>query len=192
MAFALLVSWFVAVIFTPYLGVKFLPNIPAKVDGHHSIYGTKNYERFRRLIRLCVDYKWVTLGVTMGLFGVAVAGMAIVKKQFFPNSDRTELTLEINLPAGSAFTVTEQTVRRIEQAMLALPEAKRVTSYIGEGAPRFFFSLNSELPNPAFAQVVVQTENPKERDILKDKIRGLVAEGRFTEARVRVLSLIHI
>lgn len=185
-AFALLVSWFVAVIFTPYLGVKFLPNIPAKVGGHHSIYGTKNYERFRRLIRLCVDYKWVTLGVTMGLFGVAVAGMAIVKKQFFPNSDRTELTLEINLPAGSAFTVTEQTVRRIEQAMLALPEAKRVTSYIGEGAPRFFFSLNSELPNPAFAQVVVQTENPKERDILKDKIRGLVAEGRFAEARVRV------
>ncbi len=185
-AFSLLVSWFVAVIFTPYLGVKLLPDIPAKAHGHESIYHTKNYERFRRLIRLCVDHKWVTLGVTAGLFGASVAGMAVVKKQFFPNSDRTELTLEINLPAGSAFTATEQTVRRIEQAMLALPEAKHVTSYVGEGAPRFFFSLNSELPNPAFAQVVVQTENPRQRDILKAKIRGLVAEGRFPEARVRV------
>ncbi len=185
-AFSLLVSWLVAVVFTPYMGVKLLPDIPAKADGHQSIYGTKNYERFRRLIRACVDYKWATLGVTAGLFAASVAGMAVVKKQFFPNSDRTELTLEINLPAGSAFAVTERTVQRIETAMLALPEAKRVTSYLGEGAPRFFFSLNSELPNPAFAQVVIQTENPKQRDLLKAKIRGLVAEGRFPEARVRV------
>jgi multidrug efflux pump subunit AcrB len=185
-AFSLLVSWLVAVIFTPYMGVKLLPDIPAKAHGRQSIYGTKNYERFRRLIRACVDHKWMTLGVTAGLFAASVAGMAVVKKQFFPNSDRTELTLEINLPAGSAFAVTERTVRRIEAAMLALPEAKHVTSYIGEGAPRFFFSLNSELPNPAFAQVVIQTGDPKQRDILKNKIRELVAEGRFPEARVRV------
>ncbi|PTY08737.1 MFS transporter [Opitutaceae bacterium EW11] len=189
-AFSLLVSWFVAVIFTPYLGVKLLPNIAANAHAHPSIYGTKNYERFRRLIRTCVDYKWVTLGVTVGLFGVSVAGMAIVKKQFFPNSDRTELTLEINLPAGSAFATTEQTVGRIEKDMMTLPEAKHVASYIGEGAPRFFLSLNSELPNPAFAQVVVQTENPKQRDILKHKIRELVAEGRFPEARVRVTQFV--
>jgi multidrug efflux pump subunit AcrB len=112
--------------------------------------------------------------------------MTIVKKQFFPNSDRVELTLEINLPAGSAFSATDQTVHRIEQAMLALPEAKNVASYIGQGAPRFFFSLNSELPNPAFAQVVIQTENPEQREVLKKKIRALVAEGKFPEARVRV------
>ena len=185
-AFSLLISWFVAVIFTPYMGVKLLPNIAPQSGGHHSIYHTKNYERFRRLIRASVDHKWLTLGVTVGLFSVSVLGMTVVKKQFFPNSDRTELTLEINLPAGSAFTTTDQTVRRIEKVMMALPEAKHVTSYIGEGAPRFFFSLNSELPNPAFAQVVIQTENPKQRDILKHKIRGLVAEGRFPEARVRV------
>ena len=185
-AFALVVSWFVAVIFTPYLGVKLLPNIPVKADEHHSIYGTKNYQRFRRLIRLCVDHKWVTLGFTVGLFAVSVVGMTIVKKQFFPNSDRVELTLEVNLPAGSAFSTTERTVRRIEKVMLALPEAKHVTSYIGQGAPRFFFSLNSELPNPSFAQVVIQTESPKQRDILKKKIRDLVTEGNFPEARVRV------
>jgi multidrug efflux pump subunit AcrB len=185
-AFSLLVSWFVAVIFTPYMGVKLLPEIPVKTDAHHSIYGTKNYERFRRLIRICVDHKWLTLGVTAGLFAVSVLGMGLVKKQFFPNSDRVELTLEINLPAGSAFSTTEKTVHRIEQAMLALPEAKHVTSYIGEGAPRFFFSLNSELPNPSFAQVVIQTENPHERDVLKNKIRALVAEGAFPEARVRI------
>lgn len=185
-AFSLLVSWFVAVIFTPYMGVKLLPNFAPKSGDHHSIYHTKNYERFRRLIRFCVDRKWLTLGVTVALFSLSVLGMTVVKKQFFPNSDRTELTLEVNLPAGSAFAKTEQTVRRIEQAMMALPEAKHVTSYIGEGAPRFFFSLNSELPNSAFAQVVIQTENPQQRDILKNKIRGLVAEGSFPEARVRV------
>ena len=185
-AFSLLVSWFVAVIFTPYMGVALLPDIARKADDHHSIYRTKNYERFRRLIRTCVDRKWLTLGGTAGLFVLSVLGMALVKKQFFPNSDRVELTLEINLPAGSAFSATEKTVHRIEQAMLALPEAKQVTSYIGQGAPRFFFSLNSELPNPAFAQVVIRTANPRERDALKTKIRDLVAEGRFPEARVRV------
>lgn len=189
-AFSLLVSWFVAVLFTPYLGVKLLPNIPAKAHGHESIYGTKNYERFRRLIRFCVDRKWLTLGITAGLFAVSVLGMSLVKKQFFPNSDRTELTLEINLPAGSAFSTTERTVRRIEQAMAAFPEAKHVASYIGQGAPRFFMSLNSELPNAAFAQMVINTENPKQRDILKAKIRGLVAEGRFSEARVRVTQFV--
>ncbi len=185
-AFSLLVSWFVAVIFTPYMGVKLLPDIPPKVDAHHSIYSTRNYERFRRLIRICVDHKWFTAGITAGLLSASALGMTVVKKQFFPNSDRVELTLEINLPAGSAFSATERTVRRIEQAMLALPEATHVTSYIGQGAPRFFFSLNSELPNPSFAQVVIQTGNPRQRDILKNKIRGLVAEGRFPEARVRV------
>lgn len=185
-AFSLLVSWFVAVIFTPYLGVKLLPDIPHKAGDHHAIYGTKNYERFRRLIRFCVDRRWLVLGITVGLFVVSVLGMSLVKKQFFPNSDRTELTLEINLPAGSAFATTDQTVRRIEQAVGAFPEAQHVTSYIGQGAPRFFMSLNSELPNAAFAQVVIQTESPKQRDIVKGKIRALVAEGRFPEARVRV------
>jgi multidrug efflux pump subunit AcrB len=189
-AFSLLVSWFVAVVFTPYMGVKLLPNIPQKADDHHSIYGTKNYERFRLLIRICVDHKWLTLGITVGLFAVSVLGMSLVKKQFFPNSDRTELTLEITLPAGSAFSTTEQTVHRIEKAMEAFPEAQHVTSYIGQGAPRFFMSLNSELPNPAFAQMVIQTENPKQRDVLKNKIRELVAEGKFAEARVRVTQFV--
>src|ERR1044071_6021241 len=95
-AFSLLVSWFVAVIFTPYMGVKLLPNIPPKGGDHHSIYGTKNYEWFRRFIRACVDHKWLTVGITAGLFAGAVLGMTVVKKQFFPNSDRVELTLEIN------------------------------------------------------------------------------------------------
>src|SRR5205814_5128470 len=76
-AFSLLVSWFVAVIFTPYMGVKLLPNIAPKADAHHSIYRTKNYERFRRLIRFCVDHKWVTLGLTGGLFAVSVLGLTV-------------------------------------------------------------------------------------------------------------------
>ncbi|MDF3057283.1 MAG: transporter [Rariglobus sp.] len=185
-AFALIVSWFVAVIFTPYMGVKLLPPIAPVVGGHHSIYGTKNYERFRRIIRLCVDRKWMTMTITVSLFALSVFGIKFVQKQFFPNSDRVELTLEVSLPAGGALSATEKTVQRIEQALLALPEAKQVTSNIGQGSPRFIMSLNSELPNPAFAQVVIRTESPEQRDLLKNKIRRLVADGRFPEARVRV------
>jgi multidrug efflux pump subunit AcrB len=189
-AFSLLVSWFVAVIFTPYMGVKLLPDIKHRAGDHPSIYGTRNYERFRRLIRSCVDRKWLTLGLTAGLFTLSVLGMSLVKKQFFPNSDRTEITLEVNLPAGSAFAATDETVHRIEKAITGFPEARHVTSYIGQGAPRFFMALNSELPNPSFAQIVIQTDSPKQRDLLKEKIRSLVADGQFAEARVRVTQFV--
>lgn len=185
-AFSLLTSWVVAVYFVPYIGVKILPNIKVVKGGHAAIYATKNYERLRRMIRACVDHKWLAAGLTIALFALAVVGMGSVMKQFFPNSDRPELSIEVYLPPGSAFATTEATVVKIEAALASQLEAKTVTSYVGAGTARFILSLDPLLPNPAYAQIIVRTEDAKSRDALKERFRGMIAEGRFPDARVNV------
>ncbi len=189
-AFSLIVSWVVAVTFTPYLGVKLLPNIETVEGGHAAIYATRNYQRLRRVVRLSVDHKWMAAGITVALFAAAAVGMGKVEKQFFPNSERSELIVEVTLPTGSAFATTEASVRKVEAAVRALPEAGEITSYIGQGMPRFVLSFDPELPDPAFAQIVVQTADSHARDVLRGKVRKLVDDGRFPEARVRVLQIV--
>ncbi|GJE81912.1 efflux RND transporter permease subunit [Methylorubrum thiocyanatum] len=188
--FSLIISWIVAVTFTPYLGVKLLPDIKTVAGGHEAIYATKNYQRLRRVVRACVDYKWLAAGITVGLFALAVVGMGRVEKQFFPNSERPELIVEVTLPTGSAFATTEASVRKVEAAIRGLPEAREITSYIGQGMPRFVLSFDPELPDPAFAQIVVQTSDAASRDALRIKLRRLVSDGLFPEARVRVLQIV--
>jgi multidrug efflux pump subunit AcrB len=180
----------VAVTFTPYLGVKLLPDIQRVEGGHEAIYATRNYQRLRFAVRASVDHKWLAAGITVGLFALAVVGMGKVEKQFFPNSERSELIVEVTLPTGSAFATTEASVRKVEAAVRALPEAREITSYIGQGMPRFVLSFDPELPDPAFAQIVVQTADAHARDVLRGKVRQLVDEGRFPEARVQVLQIV--
>ena len=189
-SFSLIVSWIVAVTFTPYLGVKLLPNIKRVEGGHAAIYATKNYERLRRVVRMSVDHKWMAAGIIAALFAGAVVAMGKVEQQFFPNSERAELIVEVTLPAGSAFATTEASVKKVEAAVRDLPEAGEITSYIGQGMPRFVLSFDPELPDPAFAQIVVQTVDSHARDALRVKVRKLVDEGRFPEARVRVLQIV--
>jgi multidrug efflux pump subunit AcrB len=189
-AFSLIVSWIVAVTFTPYLGVKLLPDIRQVEGGHAAIYATRNYQRLRRVVRLSVDHKWLAAGITVALFAAAAAGMGKVEKQFFPNSERSELIVEVTLPTGSAFATTEASVRKVEAAVRAIPEAGEITSYIGQGMPRFVLSFDPELPDPAFAQIVVQTADAHARDVLRGKVRQLVDAGGFPEARVRVLQIV--
>ncbi|KAA0121897.1 efflux RND transporter permease subunit [Methylobacterium sp. P1-11] len=188
--FSLIISWIVAVTFTPYLGVKLLPDIKKVEGGHEAIYATKNYERLRRVVRASVDHKWLAAGITVGLFALAVVGMGKVEKQFFPNSERPELIVEVTLPTGSAFSTTEASVRKVEAAVRQMPEAREITSYIGQGMPRFVLSFDPELPDPAFAQIVVQTSDAASRDALRIKLRKLVSDGLFPEARVRVLQIV--
>lgn len=187
--FALITSWVVAVTFTPYLGVVMLPNIKPRHD-HGSMYSTKMYNRFRNLVRLAVDRRGVTIAITVGLFLLSGAGMAVVNKQFFPNSDRTELTVEVKMPVGSAFEATKALTGRLEADLQKQPEATDVSAYIGQGAPRFFFSLNPELPNPAYAQVVIQTKDVEARARLKARIRQWAMDGRYPQARVRVTQFV--
>src|ERR1051325_2323257 len=188
--FALIVSWIVAVIFTPYLGVKMLPAIKPVEGGHHAIYGTPNYRRLRSLITFAVRHKFVTSAIVAVAFVLAGAGMGAVKQQFFPTSDRPEVLVEVRLPEGTSIETTTATVEKLEQWLNHQSEAKIVTSYIGQGAPRFFFAMAPELPDPAFAKVVVLTPHAEAREALKQRLREAVSQGLAPEANVRVTQLV--
>jgi multidrug efflux pump subunit AcrB len=182
---ALLTSWIVAVTFTPYLGVKLLPNIPAIKGGYAAIYETPNYQRFRRSIVWSVEHKFVVAGVVVLIFFASAVGMGFVKQQFFPSSDRPEVLIDVTLPQGTSIETTRATVTKVEKWLLAQPETKIVSSFIGGGAPRFWLAYNPDLPVPNFAKMIIQTPNPKERDKLILRFRQEVAAGLAPEARLR-------
>src|SRR2546426_3949174 len=188
--FSLIASWIVAVGFTPYLGVKLLPEIKTVKGGHAGIYSTPGYQRLRPFITLCVRKRFTVAGMVVGAFLLAGGGMTVVKKQFFPNSDRPELLVEVQLPLGTSIETTSTATKKIEQWLLQQPEAKIVTAYIGAGAPRFFFSYNPELPDPSFAKIVVLTPNAEARDRLKLRLRQATADGLAPEARIRATQLV--
>jgi multidrug efflux pump subunit AcrB len=187
---ALIASWLVAVIFTPYLGVKMLPHLKKVEGGHDAIYNTSHYNRFRQILERVIARKWLVAASVVGLFVLAVLGMAVVKKQFFPISDRPEVLVEVQMPYGTSITQTSVATWKVEVWLAQQEEAKIVTAYIGQGAPRFYFSMGPELPDPSFAKIVVRTDNQNERDALKHRLRQAIANGLAAEARVRVTQLV--
>ena len=189
-AFSLLMSWLVAVVFTPYLGVKLLPAVAAVPGGARAIYDTPRYRQLRALVAWCVRRKGTVALVVLLMFGASVAAMVVVKKQFFPVSERPELIVEVTLPSGSDIAATQRTTETVEGWLRQQPESRVVTAYIGQGAPRFFFSLSQELPDPAFAKIIVLTAGAAERDRLRQRLRERVADGLAPEARVRATQLL--
>ncbi len=188
--FALIASWFVAVIFTPYMGVKMLPAIKPIEGGHAAIYRTPRYERVRSIIAWAVRRKLLVALATLGAFLIAGAGMALVNKQFFPASDRPEVLVEVQMPKGTAIAQTGEAAKQVETWLRKQPEAKVVTTYVGQGAPRFFMSLSPELPDPSFAKIIVLTADEEARDALKVRLREAAAEGLAPQARVRATQLV--
>jgi multidrug efflux pump subunit AcrB len=189
-AFALTASWVVAVAFTPYLGVALLPEVKPGAGGYAAIYDTPNYRRLRAAIAWSVRRKFFICGAVLAAFALAVVGLGVVSKQFFPTSDRPELLVEVQMPEGGSIEATSAASARVEKWLKQQPEAKIVTSYIGQGATRFFFSYNPELPDPSFAKIIILTPDAQARDALKARLRGAVAEGLAPEARLRVLQLV--
>lgn len=187
---ALIASWVVAVVFTPYLGVKMLPNFKKVEGGHDAIYDTPRYNRFRRLLGRVIARKWLVAGAVVGLFALAIGGMAIVKKQFFPISDRPEVLVEVQMPYGTSINQTDAATAKLEAWLAKQKEAKIVTAYIGQGAPRFYLAMGPELPDPSFAKIVIRTDSQEERDALKQRLRQAVADGLAPGARVRVTQLV--
>ncbi|PAN93600.1 MFS transporter [Enterobacter cloacae] len=187
---ALIASWFVAVVFTPYLGVKILPNIPVVEGGHAAIYNTSRYNRFRLLLGRVIARKWWVAGSVVAIFILAVLGMGLVKKQFFPTSDRPEVLVEVQMPYGTSIAQTSAATAKIEAWLSKQPEAKIVTAYIGQGSPRFYLAMAPELPDPSFAKVVILTDSETSREALKLRLREAVASGLAPEARVRVTQLV--
>lgn len=187
---ALIASWFVAVVFTPYLGVKILPAIPKVEGGHAAIYDTPRYNRFRRMLSRVIAGKWRVAGAVVAIFILATFGMGLVKKQFFPTSDRPEVLVEVQMPYGTSIEQTRAATAKIEAWLSQQPEANIVTAYIGQGSPRFYLAMAPELPDPSFAKIVILTDSETSREALKFRLREAVASGLAPEARVRVTQLV--
>ena len=185
-ALALLISWFVAVLFTPYLGYVLLKVKPAgSADGHHELFDTPFYTRFRRIVDWCVDWRKTTIALTLAGFFLGVFGFRFIEQQFFPDSSRLELMVELWLPEGSSYQATEAQTKKFERFIMQQSGVESVTSYVGTGSPRFYLPLDPIFPQTNVAQIVVLPEDTKARTILRDKIIDIFKKD-FPEVRGRV------
>ncbi|WP_022956123.1 efflux RND transporter permease subunit [Perlucidibaca piscinae] len=186
---ALIVSWFVAVLFTPYLGVVLLPDNLAS-RGHHDPYDRPIYTRLRAWVDWCVAHRRSVLLGTVALFVLAVAGMKLVQQQFFPTASRPELLVELRLKEGASFQATQQEVIRLEKILAKDKDIAFFTAYTGQGSPRFYLSLQPELPNPGYAQFVIMTRDLEAREAVRARLLALFeADREFPTLRGRVLRL---
>lgn len=187
-AIALIASWFVAVIFTPYIGVKLLPNFNHGKHNHdpHAIYETRMYRGLRRVIEWCVRRRGTVVLATIGVFVLSVVGFGHVQQQFFPLSERPELFLQLRLPEGTAFNVTKESVKKAEALLKDDKDIATYTTYVGQGSPRFWLGLNPQLPNEAFSETVIVSKDVAARERIKARLEKAVADGALSEARVRV------
>jgi multidrug efflux pump len=185
-AIALLASWTVAGMFTPYLGVKLLPNVKVHHDADpNAIYHTPLYRRLRAAVEWCVQRRSWVVAATVAAFAIAVVGFTRIPQQFFPTSERNELFIQLRMPDGSAIAATTAAAQRAEQLLVGDDDAATWTTYVGQGPPRFWLGLDPALPNESYAEIVVVAKDIKARERLKQKIDTAVANGAVTEARVR-------
>jgi multidrug efflux pump len=187
-AIALVASWLVAVVFTPYLGVKMLPALKKLGHRHdpHAIYETRFYRALRRVIEWCVKRRVTVVLATVGVFALSIVGFGHVQQQFFPLSERPELFFQLRLPAGTSIGTTLESVKRAEWLLKGDKDITTYTAYIGQGSPRFWLGLNPQLPNESFAEIVIVSKDVEARERIKERIEKAVADGALSEARVRV------
>ena len=196
---ALLVSWVASVVFVPLLGAWLLrvpPHVAAAraqalnsgepaVHQPHEVFDTPFYNSFRRLVRWCVVHRWLTIGATAALFGLGVFGMTKVQQQFFPDSVRPEILVDLWSPEGTSFAATEDVARRAEARLLAEPGVTGVTQWIGAGVPRFYLPLDQIFPQTNVSQLIVMPHDLATRAQLLKQIPAVLAQ-EFPEVRGRV------
>ncbi len=189
--FALITSWVVAVVFTPYLGVKLLPDIK-RVEGgaYEHIYSTPNYKRLRGIVSWSVAHRWLVTGVTVAAFLLSGFGMGFVKKQFFPDSDRSEVLVEVQLPEGASIGATSKVAGKVEAFLKTQKDATSVATYVGGGGPRFVLPYSPELPDPSFAKIIVNTRDDAARDRVELALRQQIANGLAPNAQIRVTQFV--
>jgi multidrug efflux pump len=192
---ALLVSWVVAVVFTPYLGYKILdPAKLAAIGAKHGgdVYNSPFYQRFRSLVVWCLRRRWLVIATTIAAFAVSIMVFStVVKKQFFPDSSRPELLIELWLPQGASLKATESAVERVEAMLKGDQAIKSESAYVGNSPPRFYLPLNQQLFADNFAEFIVVTKGLKEREDLKRRLEARFADGNgaWSSLRTRVLRL---
>jgi len=185
---ALLVSWIVAVVFTPYLGVLLLPDVKTRTT-EHALYDRGIYRRLRGVVRWSVRHRIMVVAATVAMFLAAGAGMGLVRQQFFPNSSRPELIVDVTLRQGASHQATEAAVRQVEAQLQGDHDVRWFTSYIGGGPPRFFLAFNPALPNDAIATIVLTTTDADARERVRARLMALALNETVPTARVRVSRL---
>jgi multidrug efflux pump subunit AcrB len=182
---ALLISWVVSVYFVPYLGARLL-HTRSKVQGQaHELFDTPFYSAFRRAVNWCVAHRWLTIAATIGLFALGVAGMSKVQQQFFPDSSRPEILVDLWLPEGSTIKASNELAQRFEQRLAREPEVQSISTWIGTGVPRFYLPLDVIFDTTNVAQAIVLPHSLAEREALRLRLPQILA-AEFPEARARV------
>jgi multidrug efflux pump subunit AcrB len=183
---AVVFSWFVSGVITPYLAVKMLPDLKKHEGGDP--YHTPFYQKLRRLIDRAIERRWWVIGATVAAFGLAIVGSRLVPQQFFPNSDRPELIVELRLKEGASFAATAEQVKKMEAVLARDEDVKFFTAYTGAGQPRFYLALDPELPNPGYAAFVVMTKGLDAREKVRSRLMTS-ANDQFPGVWVRVTRL---
>ena len=197
---ALIASWFVAVVFTPHIGVKLLPDFHKKPgEEHHVPFQSPFHRTLRSIIRVCVHRPLYVVSITFAMFVGSMIGFTQLQQQFFPLSSRTELMVDVRMNEGASSEATYRMIERIEGVLQPLlepadgkeqPSVDRFTSYVGAGAARFFLALNPDLPNPSFAKIIIQTTSIPAREALRAELkRRFEQDEYFSDASLRVMRL---
>ena len=188
---ALVISWFVSVFFVPYLGWLMLHNRPrlsaeaGAAGDAHELFDTPFYSRFRRLVDWCVRHRWITIALTLATFVAGLAGMGKVQQQFFPDSSRPEILVDLWLPEGSTVLQSREIAQRFEARMMAEPGVESVTTWIGAGVPRFYLPLDQIFPQSNVSQTILLPKDLATREALRVRLPALLA-AEFPEVRGRV------
>ncbi|MEO8023394.1 efflux RND transporter permease subunit [Polaromonas sp.] len=185
---ALVLSWIVSVYFVPYLGTLLLKAKPVPVGaeaGHQEHFDTPFYRGFRRLVNWCVQYRWITIGATILVFALGIVGMGKVQQQFFPDSSRPEIMVDIWFPEGTSFAANEVTAKRVEERLLKEEGVTSVSTWVGSGVPRFYLPLDQVFPQTNVSQFIVLPKDLKVRESLRVKLPALLAQ-EFPEVRGRI------
>ena len=186
-AIALITSWIAAVFFTPYIGFLLLNEKPP-AGGPHDPFDTPGYRRFRALVDWCVDQRKTVIVITLVVFALGIFGFRFIQQQFFPDSNREELNVELWLPEGAGFAASEREARRFEaflQREDVAPDVVNYVTYVGTGSPRFFLPLDQQLTHANFAQIFVLTKDVAARERVREKMKAVFA-AEFPDVRGRV------
>jgi multidrug efflux pump len=188
---ALLISWVASVFFVPYLGVWLLKSKPLQTDSatgqseHHEHFDTPFYNGFRRLVNWCVKHRWLTIGATLLTFALGMAGMGKVQQQFFPDSSRPEILVDMWFAEGTAMAENERVVKRLEERLMSEAGVLSVSTWVGSGVPRFYLPLDQYFPQTNLSQMIVVPQDLKARERLREKFSSILA-SEYPEIRGRV------
>jgi multidrug efflux pump subunit AcrB len=181
---ALVLSWLVSVFFVPYLGTLLLKTKKVSPE-HHEHFDTPFYRRFRALVNWCVEHRWMTIGATLLVFALGIVGMGKVQQQFFPDSSRPEILVDLWSPEGTSFAASEEVAKRLEKRLLETPGVNAVTTWVGSGVPRFYLPMDQIFPQSNAAQLIIQPKDLQTRESLRVRLPALMAQ-EFPEVRARV------